>query len=363
MASVPTELPASTRSNTVGPLMARVIASASATRMAAAAAANITRVPSNWLTRRSMPPPSRSSAPSRTSAWTVSSLPLTPDGDRAGRERDRIGIGRHADRRSLARPDDRHGRRDRQARMQDDLGHRPGRLGDLPDQPGKIGDRSPEQLDRMPFRVGDAHADRGKDADDRARHAGGDQHRRVVSRKREPEGEQEARQTEVSHPHPRLIRCRYNLVVSDRTWAHSSWPILDPVFQPRPPGRWRMYLTSSCVDYFTKSRYESHLPCSSRGVFRRRSIGGARCGVPRLRLVTAAPGGPGHRPPGTTTWLRGASLHGLRRKCRRRKRGPRPKIATVETVCPFPCRGDSPSMQCEGYPDRPGRASRKEGES
>src|SRR4051794_23050694 len=38
--------------------------------------------------------------------------------------------------------------------------------------------------------------------------------------------------------------------------------------------------------------------------------GGARSGVLRTRLVTAGSGGPGHRPPGTTTWLRGASLHG-----------------------------------------------------
>ena len=35
-------------------------------------------VPSNWLTRRSIPPPSRSSAPSLTSACTVRSLPFTP---------------------------------------------------------------------------------------------------------------------------------------------------------------------------------------------------------------------------------------------------------------------------------------------
>src|SRR5712675_648341 len=34
--------------------------------------------------------------------------------------------------------------------------------------------------------------------------------------------------------------------------------------------------------------------------------GGAGSGVPRLRLVTAGSGGPGHRPPGMTTWLRGA---------------------------------------------------------
>ena len=34
--------------------------------------------------------------------------------------------------------------------------------------------------------------------------------------------------------------------------------------------------------------------------------GGAGSGVLRLRLVTADSGGPGHRPPGMTTWLRGA---------------------------------------------------------
>src|SRR3954463_16114072 len=38
--------------------------------------------------------------------------------------------------------------------------------------------------------------------------------------------------------------------------------------------------------------------------------GGAGSGVLRPRLVTAASGGPGHRPPGMMTWLRGASLHG-----------------------------------------------------
>src|SRR4051812_29296771 len=38
--------------------------------------------------------------------------------------------------------------------------------------------------------------------------------------------------------------------------------------------------------------------------------GGARSGVLRPRLVTAGSGGPGHRPPGMTTWLRGASLYG-----------------------------------------------------
>src|SRR4249920_2337399 len=38
--------------------------------------------------------------------------------------------------------------------------------------------------------------------------------------------------------------------------------------------------------------------------------GGAGSGVLRPRLVTAGSGGPGHRPPGIMTWLRGASLHG-----------------------------------------------------
>src|SRR4030081_1978683 len=38
--------------------------------------------------------------------------------------------------------------------------------------------------------------------------------------------------------------------------------------------------------------------------------GGGGSGVLRLRIVPAGWGGPGHRPPGMTTWLRGASLYG-----------------------------------------------------
>src|SRR6185312_11413211 len=38
---------------------------------------------------------------------------------------------------------------------------------------------------------------------------------------------------------------------------------------------------------------------------------GAGSGVLRPRLVTAGSGGPGHRPPGMTTWLRRASLYGF----------------------------------------------------
>ena len=54
-------------------------------------------VPSNRLTRASMPPPSRSSAPSRASACTVSTLPFDAGRDGAGGQRDRIGVGRDAD--------------------------------------------------------------------------------------------------------------------------------------------------------------------------------------------------------------------------------------------------------------------------
>src|SRR3981081_1763186 len=50
---------------------------------------------------------------------------------------------------------------------------------------------------------------------------------------------------------------------------------------------------------------DSH-PRSWRGVSGDDPEGGAGSGVPRLRLVTAGSGGPGHRPPGITTWLRGA---------------------------------------------------------
>src|SRR6478672_350873 len=43
-----------------------------------------------------------------------------------------------------------------------------------------------------------------------------------------------------------------------------------------------------------------------RGVSGDDTEGGARSGVLRPRLVTAGLVGPGHRPPGMTTWLRGA---------------------------------------------------------
>jgi hypothetical protein len=63
-----------------------------------------------------------------------------------------------------------------------------------------------------------------------------------------------------------------------------------------------------------RRRARNHLPRSSRGVFRRRSIGGARCGVLRLRLVTAGLlGRPGAPPAGHYDPAARSSLHGLRR--------------------------------------------------
>src|SRR5713226_8980948 len=50
------------------------------------------------------------------------------------------------------------------------------------------------------------------------------------------------------------------------------------------------------------SRIPAHRGASSRDD----PVGGAGSGVPRLRLVTAGSGGPVPRPPGTTTWPRGA---------------------------------------------------------
>src|SRR5260370_33757374 len=45
---------------------------------------------------------------------------------------------------------------------------------------------------------------------------------------------------------------------------------------------------------------------SLRGISGGDPEGRARRGVPRRRLTTVVPGGTGARPPGTTTWLRGA---------------------------------------------------------
>jgi len=57
---------------------------------------------------------------------------------------------------------------------------------------------------------------------------------------------------------------------------------------------------------------------------------GARCGVLRLRLVTAPREVRDTARQALYDLAARSSLYGLRRKCCRRKRGPRPKIATVE---------------------------------
>ena len=76
---------------------------------------------------------------------------------------------------------------------------------------------------------------------------------------------------------------------------------------------------------------EHSQPRSSRGVSGDDPEGGARRGVLRRRLVTARLGRQGPRPPGTTTWVRGARCtdpKATARRCRtagaqrRRKRGP-----------------------------------------
>src|SRR5216684_2254701 len=66
------------------------------------------------------------------------------------------------------------------------------------------------------------------------------------------------------------------------------------------------YIPNMLLDFVSHLCYESHQPCSSRGVSGDGPVGGARHGVLRRRLVPSAPGGPGPRPPGTTTWPRGA---------------------------------------------------------
>ena len=69
----------------------------------------------------------------------------------------------------------------------------------------------------------------------------------------------------------------------------------------------------------------SNQPCSSRGVSGDSPVGGARRGVPRLRLVTVRLGRQG-TPPARHYDLAARSIAlRMRRKCRKLKRGPGPK--------------------------------------
>src|SRR5262245_15671168 len=84
------------------------------------------------------------------------------------------------------------------------------------------------------------------------------------------------------------------------------------------------------IDYDWGPCYISHILAHLRGRLRRRAAGGAGSGVLRRRLVTAEPREA--RDPARQALRPGCEELALRirRKCRRRKRGPRPKIATVE---------------------------------
>src|SRR4051812_43507760 len=72
-----------------------------------------------------------------------------------------------------------------------------------------------------------------------------------------------------------------------------------------------MSLRVGCgIDYVTGLCYKDSILAHGGASSRDDPVGGAGSGVLRPRLVTAGSGGPGHRPPGIMTWLRGASLYG-----------------------------------------------------
>src|SRR5262245_32306689 len=84
------------------------------------------------------------------------------------------------------------------------------------------------------------------------------------------------------------------------------------------------------IDYYARLSYKPHILAHLRGRLRRRAEGGAGSGVLRRRLVTVLPREA--RDPARQALRPGCEelAERIRRKCRRRKRGPRPKIATVE---------------------------------
>src|SRR5262245_4170038 len=99
------------------------------------------------------------------------------------------------------------------------------------------------------------------------------------------------------------------------------------------------YITNSLFGYSieltTTRACATHSPILAhlRGRLRRRAEGGAGSGVLRRRLVTAVPREAREpRDPARQALRPGCEEFAalIRRKCRRRKRGPRPKIATVE---------------------------------
>src|SRR5229473_3469737 len=83
-------------------------------------------------------------------------------------------------------------------------------------------------------------------------------------------------------------------------------------------------------DNETYSVYIPRQPGSSRGVSGDGPVGGARRGVPRLRLVTVSPGRPGTPSARHYDLVARSSLHGSGGNAGDGSTGPRPKIATVE---------------------------------
>src|SRR6516162_9735380 len=78
---------------------------------------------------------------------------------------------------------------------------------------------------------------------------------------------------------------------------------------------------------------------------------GARRGVPRRRLVTVRPGRLGTRPPGTTTWVRGARCNRSGANAGEASAAPEPKTATVERrEASVPRHGTQGASQAPGVP-------------
>src|SRR5438876_8032247 len=80
------------------------------------------------------------------------------------------------------------------------------------------------------------------------------------------------------------------------------------------------------------------------------TCGGARRGVLRQRFATAAPGGTGPRPPGTTTRTRGARCDRSGVNAGEGSAGPEPKTATVERREASVLRGTQGASPAPGLP-------------
>ncbi len=90
------------------------------------------------------------------------------------------------------------------------------------------------------------------------------------------------------------------------------------------------YITNMLLDFVSQLCYKPHQPRSSRGVSGDGPVGGARRGVPRLRLVTVSPGRSGTPSARHYDLAARSSLHGSGGNAGDGSTGPRPKIATVE---------------------------------